>query len=158
MESLLIRMENSVLARFVTETAWVFPMLETLHFLGLILLIGSVYLLDLRFLGLARRVPLGAALQFVPVSILGFGVNLVTGILFLFSDPFRYYPNLAFRLKMLVILLAGINALWFKYAVHEKIVVAGDGEYDSLTLKWIAGLSMLLWTTVIVLGRMIPYT
>jgi hypothetical protein len=95
-------------------------------------------------------------MPFVPVSMIGFGINLVTGTMFLFSDPFRYYSNLAFRLKMLVILLAGLNAIWFKFAVHADIL--SDTATDPrLLVRWIAGLSMLLWTTVIVLGRMIPY-
>ncbi|MEX2123524.1 MAG: hypothetical protein WD795_06495 [Woeseia sp.] len=149
-------MEGSRLARFVLETAWVFPALETLHFFGLILLIGSMYVVDLRFMGLARRIPLKAVLPFIPVSMAGFGINLVTGTLFLFSDPSRYYSNFAFRLKMLAILLAGLNAIWFKIAVHADIL--SDTNADPRTLaRWIAGLSMLLWTTVIVLGRMIPY-
>src|SRR5688500_1972007 len=113
MEGVLAWMEGSWLAHAILETAWVFPTLEILHFLGLILLIGSLYVIDLRFIGVAPRIPYKAVLPFIPISILGFGINLVTGIMFLLTDPPHYYSNLAFRLKMGVVVLAGLNALWF---------------------------------------------
>jgi hypothetical protein len=157
MEGFLAWMESTWLARFVLENAWVFPTLETVHFFGLILLIGSVYVVDLRLLGLGRTAPLSAVMKLVPVSIVGFSINFTTGIMFLFSDPVRYFPNLSFRLKMLAILLAGLNAVWFKYAVHAKIDVSDPAGYPGLTAQWIAAISLVLWTSVIVLGRMIPY-
>ena len=155
MEGLLAWMEGSPLARAILENSWVFPTLETLHFVGLILLIGSIYIVDLRVLGLASRVPIRAFMQFIPVSLLGFGINLVTGLLFLFSDPFRYYPNLAFRLKMLAVLLAGLNVIWFKFAAEAEL--AAGATNASGTVKFVAGASLVLWTVVIVFGRMIPY-
>lgn len=155
MEGLLTWMEGSGLARAILEHSWVFPALETLHFLGLILLIGSVYVIDLRVLGLASRVPIREFTRFIPVSLLGFGINLATGILFLFTDPFRYYPNMAFRLKMLAVLLAGLNVIWFKFAAEAEL--AAGATDASTTVRFIAGASLVLWTAVIVLGRMIPY-
>lgn len=149
-------MEGSALARAVLENSWVFPTLETLHFIGLILLTGSLYVVDLRVLGLAPNVPIRDFARFIPISLLGFGINLVTGVLFLFSDPFHYYDNLAFRLKMAAVVLAGLNAVWFKFAADDELTGNGTGEIG-VDLKLIAGFSMLLWTSVIVLGRMIPY-
>jgi hypothetical protein len=157
MDGFLAWMETSWLARFVLENAWVFPALETMHFFGLILLVGSVYVIDLRLLGFGRTAPLSAVLKFVPVSLVGFAINFTTGIMFLFADPFRYFPNLSFRLKMLAVLLAGLNAVWFKYAVHAKCDTPDPAGYPGLTAKWIAVLSLGLWTAVIILGRMIPY-
>lgn len=155
MQNVLTWMENSALARMILDTAWAFPTLETLHFFGLILLIGSIFVVDLRFLGLASGVPLQAVMRFIPIAAIGFGINLLTGIGFLFADPFRYYPNLSFRLKMLLVLLAGLNAIWFKYAVHGKV---GSGvAVPTMSVRTIAGLSIVLWTGVIVFGRLIPY-
>ena len=157
MEGILTWMESSALARMVVDNAWAFPALETVHFIGLILLIGSLYVIDLRFLGFAPRIPLDAIIKFIPVSIIGFTINFSTGIMFLFADPFRYYPNLAFRLKMLAVLLAGLNALWFKFAVDLEALASDNTAQPRMTLRWIAGISLLLWTSVIVFGRMIPY-
>lgn len=156
MEGILGWMESTFLARFILETAWVFPTLETLHFLGLILLIGSIYVVDLRLLGIGAIAPASAVMIFVPVSLVGFSLNLATGLMFLFADPFRYYPNLAFRLKMLAVVLAGLNAVWFKYALHPRIDAANEA-FPVITARTIAVISLALWTSVIVLGRMIPY-
>ncbi len=155
MQNVLTWMENSALARMILDTAWVFPTLETLHFFGLILLIGSIYIIDLRYLGVAASVPLKAVTRFLPIVGVGFAINLITGIGFLFADPFRYYPNLSFRIKMLLVLLAGLNAVWFKFAVHQKLE-AGEAVPE-MTARTIAFLSLVFWTAVIVFGRLIPY-
>lgn len=155
MKSPFTWMTDSALARVILETSWAFPAMETLHFLGLTLLIGSIYVVDLRLLGFGRRISLEAAMQFIPIAGIGFAINVVTGIGFLLTDPVYYYSNLSFRLKMLLVLFAGLNALWFKHAVH---VDPGESDWEPrATAKASAALSILLWTGVIVLGRLIPY-
>lgn len=156
-DDLLTWMNESAAAQFVIDNAWVFPALETLHFVGLILLVGSLYVVDLRFIGLAPRIPLRSVVALLPISVAGFMINLSTGILFLFADPFRYYPNFAFRLKMLIVVVAGVNALWFKFALDWQALPDSPGFNPRPAIRWIAGLSLLLWTSVIILGRMIPY-
>ena len=156
MQGILAWMESTRLSRFVLESAWVFPALETLHFLGLILLIGSIYVIDLRLLGIGAVSPASAIMRFVPISLVGFAINLGTGTMFLFSDPFRYHSNLSFRLKMLVIVIAGLNAIWFKYALHPRIDAQGHA-FPLATARSIALISLVAWTSVIVFGRMIPY-
>jgi len=150
-------MGESSIARFVLDNAWVFPTLETLHFIGLILLAGPIFVVDLRFVGIASAISLRSVVMLLPISLLGFAINLATGILFVFSDPFTYYPNLAFRLKMLAVLLAGCNALWFKFALDWKNLSDVPGHNARTSIRWVAGLSLVLWTSIIVLGRMIPY-
>lgn len=157
MQDLFTWMENTAVARFILESMWMFPALETLHFLGLILLIGSIYVVDLRFLGVAKDVSLQAVLRYIPIAAVGFGINLVTGSLFLFADPFRYFYNLAFQIKMAAVLLAGLNVLWFKYAIEADLVSDNQLAEPGATARLIAVLSMVLWATVIICGRMIPY-
>ena len=154
MLSVLTWIESSALHNFFLNTAWAFPAAETVHFFGLIVLFGSVAIVDLRLLGIARTIPLQSVVAFIPLSLIGFSMNAVTGVLFFFADPFRYYPNIAFRLKILAIVLAGLNAIWFKYAVYQKIMQSRELATDA---KIIAGLSLLLWILVIFAGRMIPY-
>ena len=154
MDRILTWMENSALAGMIVVNIWVFPTLETLHFIGLILLMGSLLVIDLRYIGFAPRIPLNAVLGLLPVSLIGFAINLTTGILFLFSDPNHYYPNLSFRLKMLAVLLAGLNAVWFKLSLKLD---SPPVDNPRMLVRFIAGLSLLLWTSVIVFGRMIPY-
>jgi len=156
-DGILTWMTNSGLASFILDTPWMFPTLETLHFIGLILLVGSMYVVDFRFLGLAPRVPLNSVLAFIPIAIFGFAINLVTGVLFVFTDPFTYYSNFALRLKMLAIVLAGLDAIWFKIASERGSLSAAGSDNPRATLRFIAGVSLVLWTSVIILGRMIPY-
>lgn len=157
MQSVLLWIESSWLAALVNDNSWVFPTLETLHFIGLILLIGSLMVVDLRLMGVAPDLPVNSVLIFLPWSLLGFAINFITGVMFFVSDPNHYYPNTAFRLKMLAVLLAGLNAVWFKLSVHPQIVAGGERAILPRNAPVIAGLSLVLWFSVIVFGRLIPY-
>src|SRR2546427_6490986 len=92
---------------------WLWPMCETLHFIGLALLMGIVSVLDLRMLGMAKELPLGPLQRLMPFAILGFTINLVTGLLFFTGDPTQYIHNVAFGFKLLFIGLAGVNVILF---------------------------------------------
>lgn len=150
-------LEDSALHDWVIGSAWIWPTLETLHFLGLCLLIGSLIFVDMRVLGFAGKAPLKEMHGFVPITVLGFAINLITGLLFLFGDPFRYFPNIAFQAKMLVIFLAGLNLLYFELKVHPIIKKGGDSVVLGSGAKIAAGLSLAFWLFVVVAGRMIPY-
>lgn len=157
MQALLKWMEGSSLAKLIHDVTWIFPTLETLHFLGLILLAGSLLVIDLRCLGAVRACPVRAVLPLLKWSLLGFGINLVTGILFVFSDPFHYYANIAFRLKIAAILLAGMNALAFGLAARPHIFARDGSAGMPPAVQCMAALSLAFWFAVIVLGRLIPY-
>ena len=156
MNDVLYWMETSALGRLMRDTVWLFPTAEILHFMGLSLLVGSLLVVDFRLLGFSRSAPVEAVYKFLPLTLVGFGINLITGVLFFFSDPFRYYPNIAFRLKMLLALLAGLNALYFALTVHRKTAQSGTGDVG-YAIKTVAVLSLLFWIGVIILGRLIPY-
>lgn len=157
MHSFLEWARASWAGEFVREYAWVFPTLESVHFIGMALLFGVVGLIDLRVLGVARGLPLAPLHRFLPFAFLGFGLNLVSGVLFFTSDPAGYAANLGFRLKMLAIFLAGLNALWFRLSVFADVEKRGAGVDASPLAKLISALSLLLWITVIVCGRLIPW-
>lgn len=153
MDDLLLSIETSALGQVMRDSVWLFPMAEILHFMGLSLLIGSLLVVDFRLLGFARNFPVAAVYRFLPLALAGFGINLVTGTMFFFSDPFRYYPNIAFRLKMLFILLAGLNALYFALTAHRHTTEEDPGA----AVRTVSALSFLFWIGVIILGRFIPY-
>jgi hypothetical protein len=150
--------EHSWLAALVNDSTWMFPTLEALHFLGLILLMGSLIVVDLRLMGVGAEAPVNAVIRFIPWSMVGFVINLVSGVMFFASDPSNYYFNTAFRLKMLAVLLAGLNLIWFKRSIHPLIVAGGDGHVElPASAGVIGGASLFLWLSVIVFGRLIPY-
>jgi hypothetical protein len=140
----------------VRQSRWLFGAGETLHFFGLCLMVGGLLIVDLRLLGYIRRIPMRAALAFLPFVIAGFLINLATGIEFFMTDPLMYWPNPAFKLKMFLVLLGGLNALVFTVMEHRHVLVMGDDEDTSTFTKVTAGLSLGLWLCVILLGRLLP--
>src|SRR5262245_38532338 len=98
---------------WVMHTPWGWPVAESLHFIGLSLLIGTIGLFDLRLLGVARRIPIAAMHRLIPWGLLGFGINAVTGLGFLLAEPDQYVYNPSFHFKVIFIAAAGVNALTF---------------------------------------------
>src|SRR5258708_30920688 len=97
-----------------------------------------------------------AALAFLPFATVGFVINLATGIEFFMADPFMYWPNPAFKLKMFLILVAGLNALVFTVMQHRPLLVMGDDPTTSSFTKATAPCSLRLWLCVILTGRLLP--
>jgi hypothetical protein len=122
----------------VIHYPWVWPASETLHFIGLALLVGIVGTIDLRMLGMAKNMPFRPLHRLLPWAIAGFGINLITGILFFAGDPFQYIHNLAFQLKLLFILLAGLNVLVFYLTTFKPIQDLEPGEDAALRAKVVA--------------------
>ncbi len=119
-------------------------------------MVGGLLIVDLSLLGYIRRIPMRAALAFLPFVIAGFLINLATGIEFFMTDPLMYWPNPAFKLKLFLILLGGLNALLFTVMEHRHVLVMGDDEETGTFTKVTAGLSLGLWLCVILLGRLLP--
>ena len=137
---------------------WLWPASETLHFIGMALLVGIVGLLDLRMLGLVRGIPLKPLNRLLPWGIFGFVINLITGFLFFAGDPFQYIHNAVFWLKMGFILLAGINvALFYLTGLSRRVDTVQGGEDVPLTAKAVAATSLFLWIGVMYWGRMLPF-
>lgn len=142
----------------IDSSMWVWPILEDLHFLGLILLIGTIGVLNLRVLGFYKQLPVAPLHRFIPWGIGGFVINIITGLLFFVSMPNFYTPNLVFQIKMLTIMLGGANLLLFYCTgAFRALEHLGPGEDAPLFAKLIAASSIVLWMAVIVLGRYIPF-
>jgi len=132
--------------------------LEDLHFLGLILLLGTIGVLNLRILGFLKQTPIAPLHRFIPWGIAGFAVNVVTGFLFFIGMPNFYIVNLVFQLKMLAILVAGANLLLFNCTSYfRELEHLGPGEEAPRFAKIVAVTAIFLWIAIIVLGRYIPF-
>ena len=157
LESLAQTIEGTPLNVWILDTYWLWPLMEIIHFIGLSLLIGSLLVIDLRMAGHFRSLNPSATHKLLPWVFIGFGVNLVTGILFFWGDPMRYSINVGFQIKMLLVLLAGINALIYYWKIHP-VMNDWDPDADPTTLaKAVAYTSIGTWTGVLLLGRLIPY-
>jgi uncharacterized membrane protein len=139
------------------EYWWTFPVAEALHFIGLCLLIGSLAIIDLRLLGFAKSLSVRSVHRLLLWTWIGFGINLITGMLFIVTQASFYYPNPSFWIKMGLILLAGLNALWFELTVKREADNWPEGADASTQAKAIAGVSLALWIAVIFFGRFIMY-
>jgi hypothetical protein len=73
-----------------SQAGWLWPLCETLHFIGLAMLIGATGFFDLRLMGFMKRIPVTVAREFMPLALWGFGINLVTGIQFFLAQPYQY--------------------------------------------------------------------
>jgi hypothetical protein len=142
---------------------WVWPLCEIIHFVGMALLLGCIGILDLRILGVGKGIPFAPLERFVPLGLLGFLLNMSTGFIFVAGSPelrpIDYFSgNLAFQLKMLGILLAGLNALaFYVLGVSRTLARLGPNDAAPANAKVIAALSLLLWMAVIFCGRLIMY-
>ncbi|MAM69824.1 MAG: hypothetical protein CMP91_01595 [Gammaproteobacteria bacterium] len=121
------------------------------------MLFGSLLVIDLRVVGFARFINMRDAMKFIPIAIVGFAINLLSGITFIASNPERYGPNIAFQWKMGLVIIAGLNALWFYFGEHKDLVKLADGEDAEFRAKVIAAVSLMIWIVVIILGRFMPF-
>jgi hypothetical protein len=141
------------------ESLYVWPLLESTHVLTLMLFAGTAMMLDLRLLGVSfRQVP---ASQFtgrlLPWTRVAFALMAITGVALVYSNPVRYYLNLFFRVKVLLLIVAGVNIWWFHSRTHLTV-----GEWDGdvtppRAARMAAIVSLAAWTGVIVAGRMVAY-
>jgi hypothetical protein len=147
---------------FVATHDWAWPLGEILHFFGMALLIGSVGLVDARILGIGKGIPIKSLEKFVPLGIIGFVVNLLTGYMFVAGNPVggpqEYLMNLSLQLKMLCVLIAGLNLLAFYALGIAKAANATEPGGDApASAKVVAVVSILAWFGVIYFGRFIMY-
>lgn len=153
---LLESLSGTWIGTTVKTSVWIFPVLETLHFIGLAVLIGGIAALDLRVLGVGKGLPVAPLHKLLPLVFAGFGLNLVTGVLFFLSDPVGYGVNPSFQAKMVFILLAGLNALWFELKLARFVPEWGPGVDAPTHAKVVCGLSLFLWAGIITAGRLLP--
>ena len=147
---------------FVASHDYAWPLGEILHFFGMALLIGTVGLVDARMLGIGKGIPIKSLEKFIPLGVIGFIINLLTGIMFVAGNPVggpqEYLTNLAFQLKMLCVLIAGLNLLaFYALGLAKKANAVEPGGDAPLSANVVAVISLLLWFGVIYFGRFIMY-
>ena len=140
---------------FVSGQTWVWPTCETLHFVGLCMLFSVVLIVDLRMLGMIKSVSFEAVYQLLPIGMLGFGLNLITGMMFFIGVPGQYVHNGTFFFKILFVLLGGLNVLYFTVDDEPWAVKAGDDA--PITAKIAAASAIFVWVAVLFCGHMLPF-
>jgi hypothetical protein len=153
-------LEGTALATFIAGSWWAFPSIESLHVVAITLVVGSIAVADLRLLGLAwKSRPVTDVLHDVlPMTWIAFAVALTCGSLLFISQATKYIDNSAFQIKMLLMLLAGVNMLAF-----ELITFRGVSKWDRdvpvpLTGQLAGAVSLACWLGILVFGRQIGWT
>ncbi|MEP7382527.1 MAG: DUF6644 family protein [Gemmatimonadota bacterium] len=141
------------------QSHYVWPFAESLHVLTLALFAGTAAVLDLRLLGLALpRVPVTAlTARLLPWTRFGFAIMVATGVLLFYATPLVYYHDLFFRVKMLLVAIAGINVFVFHARTHRNALHWAHELRVPRGARIAAAVSLVAWAGVIVSGRLIAY-
>lgn len=142
-------LENTPAGVTVRQSLWLFPIVETIHTVGIVLMAGTIAVVDLRLLGFGlRREPVAAVLaQVLPWTWAGFALMFVTGILLVSSEAVKLYSSLFFQIKLGLLIVAAINALLFHRTVSPTPARA----------RLAGALSLACWIGIIAMGRAIGY-
>ena len=158
-ENLAIWMGDLPTSIALRESYYVWPLMESAHVLTLGLFVGTAFITDLRLLGWSlRQIPVSEVTnRLLPWTRWGFAGMVLTGLLLVYGNPLRYYSNLFFRVKLILLLIAAINIFIFHRGIHRR-VADWDTDPEIPRQAWIAGaVSMGVWSLIVVAGRMIAY-
>ncbi len=140
----------------MTFSKWWWTFMMAMHFLGLILIVGTVGLLDIRIMGFVKQLPVAPVHRLLPWGLAGLGINILTGLMAFAGRPENYIFSIAFWLKMLALMLLGLNAVAFYLTnIFGDVEKLRAGEDAPISAKFIAASSLLLWFAVITMGRYI---
>ena len=149
-------LQFSWLGTFVAENLWAYPVLETLHVIGMTVLVGVLSLTNLRVLGYKPELPLVGTRELLPLAWGGFTVNLITGLGLFASDAVYFFSSWTFRVKILLIILGGINAAILSARIFRNAAAQADAELPPST-RWVAITSLVFWVGAILAGRLVAY-
>jgi hypothetical protein len=142
----------------IRESIWAYPVIESVHVLGITIFMGLLLLWDCRLLGVTLR---GQPVthvwrQLIPWITIGGIIMAVSGALLFWSDPVRFYGNVFFRVKVLGLFLAAANAAVFHVGIERRIA-DWDQSATPRTAKLAGAVSIVLWALIIVSGRLVAY-
>ncbi len=160
LDQLWLALEASPFGHAVRTSSVLFPWIESIHVLAVVLVVGTISIVDLRLLGLPNRERAVRKLtaEVLPYTWGAFCVALATGFLLFSSSASSYAGNLQFRMKMLLLLLAGVNMVVFHLLPYRKVHLWDVLTHPPLPAKLMAGTSLALWIGIVCFGRWIGFT
>lgn len=147
-------LSQTALILWVAESDWGYPIVLTLHSIGMALVVGILFMFDLRILGLAKRIPFGAFDTFFPIAWIGFIINLISGTLLFLANSAAFLTNTAFLTKIALLCGAGIVA----WLLGRRDDLNTGSALASAASRTLAAASLLLLLGAITAGRIIAYT
>jgi hypothetical protein len=154
----LSTVELSAVGQAMRQSTWLYPLVETAHILGFVILVGTIMLFDLRLLGLGRSLPIDRLAGFIlPIPAFGFLLALATGALLFVTEATAYARNPLFLVKLGLIALGLLNILYFHLGPYRTIDLWHPAKPVPATARLSGLLSLTLWFAVIISGRLIAY-
>ena len=152
-------LQNCPIGMFMQNSLWPFPTMETVHIMGIVVVVGSATILDLRLMGLIlkRQSVSSLAKQTLPWAWVGFLIQVVSGFLLYATEATKLYFSIPFRLKMLMVALVGINVLVFHVFVYRDVDAWDTAPEPPLAARLTGWFSILLWLGIITAGRWIAF-
>jgi len=151
-------LESTGAATAMRQSPWLYPIIEILHIFGFVVLVGSAAMFDLRLLGLSRQLSVSGMerhlLRWARASVL---VVVPTGSLMFVAHATEFFYNPAFRLKLILLVAAGLNAWMFHLRPFRLVGEWDSGARAPRAARFAGGLSLVLWASVIACGRLLAY-
>jgi hypothetical protein len=157
LDVLEVAMRTSPVGRFVRTSQFAWPILESLHFMGMSVLIGTIGLFDLRLLGFARGIPYAALHRLIPLGISAYTLNMLTGLCFLSGTPDQYLWNPAFRFKVAFMAVAGLNVVFFYTRVFKRLQDLPPDSAPPFGARVAGAVSLTMWIGVMSAGRLLTF-
>ena len=154
----LVYLETSGLATLMRQSQWLYPIVEIAHILGFVTLVGSVAMFDLRLLGMSRSLPVsGLARHLLRWSMGSLLVVVPSGLMMFSAHATEFVDNTAFRLKLLLLAAAAINAILFHRRSFRSVADWNTAVPTPMASRVASVVSLALWIGVICCGRLIAY-
>ena len=152
-------LEKTPLGVEIQQSVWWFPLLNVAHVLGMAVAAGTIAFVDLRLLGLGiKKAPISHITRnLLPWVWGGFVVMFISGSLLIASEAVMLYGNIAFRLKLCLLVLTGINVLVFHRTVYRNVSTWEMAPVVPFRARLAGGISLTCWLVLIALGRVVPY-
>jgi hypothetical protein len=157
LRSLEVVLHNTPQGELLRTVPGMWGLFESLHFVGMSLLLGTVGVFDLRLLGFARGIPFAALHRLIPLGVAGFALNAATGFCFLCAMPDQYLFNAAFRWKVSFIAIAGLNIVFFYARLFRRLQTLGPDAQPPLPARVVGGISLCAWIGVMSAGRLLTF-
>ena len=149
-------LQNTYWSIAIRESLMLYPLILTTHVLALCVSVGLIAIVDLRLIGLRFSNVLISEVtgKLIPWALFGFTLMVTSGLLLFYATPLKAAQNLFFQIKMVALLLAGLNAFFFHAAIYKKATTWDALQIVPFRARLAGCLSLTLWTVVLVSGRM----
>jgi hypothetical protein len=152
-------LNDTQLAQSIRDSVWLFPAIETIHVIAIVIVVGAITRLDLRLAGLVwrDRPVTDVSGEMLPWTWISFVVATIFGLLLFASKPLTYLGIAFFDVKMALIILAGANMLFFQYVTFRRVAEWDREPIPSAAVRIAGSLSLAFWVSVVVCGRLIGF-